>query len=177
MIVDAGIVVASVLVALAIVESGIIIKMIALAQGFQIMGSFISGLFFTSAFTTAPAIVALGEIARVSPIVAVAFFGALGAVVGDLIIFTFIRGRVATHVTNLIRMKKSGLKTTLSHHAAFYKWFTFFVGGVILASPLPDELGIGLMGFTNVSMRIFVPVSFAFNFAGIALIGLVANAV
>ena len=59
----------------------------------------------------------------------------------------------------------------------FFRWFTFFLGGIIIASPLPDELGIGLLGFSKMKVSWFVPVSFVFNFIGICLIGLVARAV
>ena len=53
----------------------------------------------------------------------------------------------------------------------------FLLGGLIIASPLPDELGISLFGFSKAKTSWFVPLSFTFNFIGIVLIGLVAQAV
>ena len=49
------------------------------------------------------------------------------------------------------------------------------MGGLIIASPFPDELGIGLLGFSKMRTRWFVLLSFTFNFIGIFLIGLVAK--
>lgn len=52
----------------------------------QIIISFIAGVFFTSVFTIAPAAVALVDIADAS-VMTVAFYGSLGALCGDLILF------------------------------------------------------------------------------------------
>ncbi|MBP9757924.1 MAG: hypothetical protein KBD06_04955, partial [Candidatus Pacebacteria bacterium] len=57
----------------------------------------------------------------------------------------------------------------------FFRYLTFFAGGVIIASPLPDELGISLLGLSRMREIHFVPLSFAFNFLGIFIIGLIAS--
>ena len=57
-----------------------------------------------------------------------------------------------------------------------FRRVSFFVGGLIIASPLPDELGISLFGFSKIKMSWFIPLSFIFNFIGIVLIGVVAQA-
>jgi len=57
----------------------------------------------------------------------------------------------------------------------FFRWITFFVGGFILASPLPDELGIAVLGFSKMRAKYFVLLSFVFNFLGIVLIGFTAR--
>src|SRR5262249_43219313 len=51
------------------------------------------------------------------------------------------------------------------------RWLSFFVGGLIIASPLPDELGIGLLGVARLRTAWFVLLSYAFNFLGILAIG------
>jgi hypothetical protein len=56
-----------------------------------------------------------------------------------------------------------------------FRWLTFFAGGLVIASPLPDELGISLLGLSRVRIRWFVVVSYAFNFLGILLIALAAR--
>ena len=56
-----------------------------------------------------------------------------------------------------------------------FRWLTFFAGGFIIASPLPDELGIALLGFSKLKTSLFVPLSFTFNFLGICLIGIAAS--
>lgn len=163
--------------AVLVVKTHAVEALLARTQDFEYIGSFIAGLFFTSIFTTAPAIVALGEISQTASLPQVAFFGAIGAVIGDVVLFTFIRDRFSDHLMELLAHKKEKRKIKIFHHLGLFKWFSFFMGGLIIASPLPDELGIGLLGFSKVNMKLFIPISFIFNFAGIVLIGLVANSI
>ena len=58
----------------------------------------------------------------------------------------------------------------------FFRWLTFLVGGLIIASPLPDELGISILGFSKMKVSWFIAISLVFNFIGILLIGVVARA-
>lgn len=145
-------------------------------QYMQLFGSFLAGIFFTSVFTTAPAIVTLGKLSLISPVLSVAFFGALGAVVGDLIIFRFIRDRFSEHVIELLGHQHIGKRLHALLKLKLFRWVSFFVGGLIIASPLPDEIGIGLMGFSKMKASWFILFSFFFNFWGILLIGLFARA-
>lgn len=57
-----------------------------------------------------------------------------------------------------------------------FRWVSFALGALIIASPLPDELGISLLGFSKMKTVWFVPVSYVFNGIGILLIGAVARA-
>ncbi len=172
---DIAIIAFSVFVAIALVKTQVLAKIFTSTQDFGIIGSFIAGMFFTSIFTISPAIVVLGEMARANSILLTAFFGALGAVVGDIIIFWFVRDRFSEHLINLVISKrdKSRLKGLIKFK--FFKWLTFLVGGLIIASPLPDELGISLLGFSKMRSSLFIPFSFFFNFLGILVIGLIAK--
>ena len=100
---DVLVIVMSVSVAAILVQTEVLANILASTQGLEFLGSFIAGLFFTSVFTTAPTIVTLGEIAEVNSILLVALFGAVGAVIGDLVIFRFVRDRFAEHVLELLR--------------------------------------------------------------------------
>ena len=164
-------------VAVLLIETNVLSNLLALTQEFQLLGSFIAGLFFTSIFTTAPAIVTLGEIARMHALVPTALCGAAGAVIGDLIIFRFIRDRFSEHVLELVGHRDVGRKMRAFFKLRLFRLLSLFVGGLIIASPLPDELGISLFGFSNIRTSWFIPLSFVFNFAGIVVIGLVARAV
>jgi hypothetical protein len=58
-----------------------------------------------------------------------------------------------------------------------FRLVSLFVGGLIIASPLPDELGISVWGFSKLKTAWFIPLSFFCNFVGILLIGAVARAI
>lgn len=172
---DLLIILISVFLAALLIKTQAIHSILATTREFEFIGSFIAGLFFTSIFTTAPAIVALGEISQVGSLISVAFFGACGAVIGDLIIFKFIRDRFSDHIMELVQHRKEGKRIKIKNNLHLFKWFSFFVGGLIIASPLPDELGVSFFGFSKMNLKWFIPTSFAFNLIGILLIGTVAN--
>lgn len=173
---DSLIIIFSILVAIILIKTHVLISLLQSTQNYELFGSFFAGLFFTSIFTTAPSIIALAEISQIQPIFYVAFFGALGALAGDLIIFQFVRDRLSEHLLGLMKHKIDGAKVTLKHHLKFLKWISFFIGGLIIASPLPDEIGIGLLGLSKMNMKWFIPVAFLGNFFGILMIALFANA-
>jgi hypothetical protein len=172
---DIGIVILSVLVALILVRTDILISVLTATQSMEYLGSFIAGVFFTSIFTTAPAMVTLGEIAQANGIAAVAFFGAIGAMVGDLLIFRFVKDRVSPHIAELLRERGVFRRTKKVCTTRLCRWLPLMIGGLILASPLPDELGVGFLGTLKTRVSVFLPLSFAFNFLGIVIIGLIAQ--
>jgi hypothetical protein len=133
------------------------------------VASFVAGMFFTSVFTIAPASVALGHIALHAPTHIVALWGACGAVCGDLILFYFIRDRFADDL-----MDSFGSTFTKhflsSFHVGFFKWMSPVLGALIIASPLPDEFGITLLGFSKTRTLALIPISFIGNILGIYLI-------
>jgi hypothetical protein len=136
--------------------------------GNEILVSFFSGIFFTSVFTIAPASIALVNVNGVS-IMTISFLGALGALCGDLILFFFIRDRFAKDVMD--SMKPSVLRHILNtFHLGFMKWISPILGALIIASPLPDEFGLALLGLSRTRISILIPVSFIMNFLGVYLL-------
>ena len=174
---DVAIIALSIEVAILLVKTQALSKILTSTQSLEFFGSFIAGMFFTSVFTTAPAIVTLGEIARANSLWLTAFFGAIGATIGDLVIFKFVKDRFSKHLLELI--KKEGGKNRLKFllKLKFFKWLTFLIGGLIIASPLPDELGISILGFSKMRQSLFIPFSFISNFIGITIIGIIARSI
>lgn len=171
---DAAIIMLSIVIALLLIQSGTIYSLLDASREFGHLGAFVSGMFFTSIFTTAPAIVTLGEISTRMGIVETALWAALGSVIGDMIIFRFVKDRISLHMFEILP-QKSGLKRfSKLFKLRFFRYLTFLVGGIIIASPLPDELGISLLGLSRMREVYFVPLSFVFNFVGILTIGLIA---
>src|SRR3989344_1460499 len=172
---DLALVVFSILMAVILAKTGVLQDFITSTKEVRFIGSFIAGIFFTSVFTTAPAIVALGEIAHANSVISTALLGGMGALVGDLVIYKFVRDRLSEHLGELIKHQGGGKRVRMLFRLKYFGWLTFLVGGFIIASPLPDELGVSLLGFSKMRMRFFIALSFGFNFIGIILIGLVAK--
>lgn len=137
--------------------------------------SVVAGSFFTSVFTTAPAIAALAKLSQHAPLYIVATFGALGAVCGDLFLIRFTRSRLVDDLLHHAISNKTQRRLE-KYRSGPIGWMTLALGAFIIASPLPDELGLMLMGFTVVRTLYLIPISFVMNFTGIVLIGLATAA-
>ena len=171
---DIAIIALSILVAVLLVRSNTISALLDASREFGHIGSFFAGMFFTSIFTTAPAIATLGEISLRMGVVETALWAAIGAVVGDMLIFRFVKDRMALHLLEILPHKRGSRRLAKLLKFRFFRYITFFVGGLIIASPLPDELGISLLGLSRMREVYFVPLSFVFNFIGIFTIGMIA---
>ncbi|OGZ52434.1 MAG: hypothetical protein A3B25_01955 [Candidatus Ryanbacteria bacterium RIFCSPLOWO2_01_FULL_48_26] len=157
-----------------LVQSNTLVNFLDATRDMQFLESFAGGLFFTSAFTTAPAIAFLGKIGQTNPIFLTALFGGLGALCGDLVLFSFVKDRFSNDLMALIG--KTG-SDRLRHifTSKLFRWFSPFVAALIIASPLPDELGIMLLGFSKTRALFFVLFSFTANFIGILAITAIAR--
>lgn len=171
---DTGIVVVSIAAAVMLAKTGTLEDIITATQGMRMVGSFVAGMLFVSVFTAAPATVALGEIAQVNSLLVTALVGGLGALAGDLVIFRFVRDRIAEDFGYILHATRSRQLAAL-FHAKLVRWMLPFLGAVIVASPLPDEIGVSLMGLSQLTVSRFIPLSFLLNSAGILLIGMVAQ--
>ncbi|HBD24959.1 MAG: hypothetical protein A2566_00645 [Candidatus Zambryskibacteria bacterium RIFOXYD1_FULL_40_13] len=174
---DIFVIAVSISFAIFLANTNFLVNVLTKTKELEVVGSFVAGMFFTSIFTTAPAIATLGEISQSYSVLLTALFGAMGAVLGDLIIFRFIRDRFSDHLTELVKHKGFKKRTRVLFHLKAFRWITFLLGGLILASPFPDEIAISIFGFLHVKTTWFIPISFVFNFVGIVLIGLVATAI
>ncbi|MFA5392160.1 MAG: hypothetical protein WC306_00490 [Candidatus Paceibacterota bacterium] len=171
---DLVIIAFSIVIAILMVKTGALKDLLISTQEIKFIGSFIAGIFFVFIFSVAPATVVLAEIAQSNSIFLVAFFGGIGALAGDLIIFRFMKDRVAEDFLQFIR--KTKFKKLISFfRLRFLKWLIPFIGALIIASPFPDELGLAMMGLSKMKTSLFIPLSFFLNFLGILAIGLIVT--
>lgn len=175
-IIDVTAIILSVFFAVWIVRSDIVVKSLEHAGSLKFMGSFVAGMFFTSVFTTVPATAAFIELSRLESPIVMAIFGGLGALFGDLIIFRFVKSRLSSDIQYLLALTNKQ-RINFIFNKKIFRWMTVFFGALIIASPLPDELGIALLGLTKIKEWHFALISFLLNGFGILIIGLIAGAV
>lgn len=168
---DIGMIITSIAVAYLLVEIRAFEGFLAASSGIKFLGSFVAGIFFTSIFTFALSTVTLAKIALSDNIWGVAFFGGLGAVIGDIVIFKFLRRGIAENIEELIKKRK---RLREIFRLRFFRFLITFLGAILIASPLPDEIGLTMMGVMKLKMRFLIPISFVLNFFGILIVGLVA---
>ena len=171
---DIIIIALGILITFLLVKIGAIDALVYSLRHYTIVASFLAGVFFTSTFTIAPASVALVNLAQQAPLPLVAAWGALGAMCGDLILFFFIRDRFAEDLKSAFSSRR--VKHILhSFHFGFLKWLAPILGALIIASPLPDEFGISLLGMSKIRTSLLLPISYVMNFIGVYLIVGFAN--
>lgn len=136
---------------------------------FGYIGAFIAGLLFVISFTATTGAVILFVLAeRLSPI-EMGLIAGLGAVVGDLTIFHFVKDNLIEEIKPLYdRFGGNHINHVL--HSRYFHWTLPVIGAIIIASPFPDEIGVSLMGISKMKTYQFLIVSFILNFIGIFLI-------
>lgn len=130
------------------------------------LGIFLSGVMFVSFFTAAPAIVLLAAFTQEYNIAVVATVAGLGAMLGDWLILRFAEDQIARELKPIARRLKLLSFINLLHRKKF-KPVTATVGAIVVASPLPDEAGIALLGLSHISTGQLLGVTYVLNAAGI----------
>src|SRR3989338_7198742 len=145
--------------------------------------TFLGGLLFSFGFTTPFAIGFFVEVAHeVNPFVAAPLAG-IGAFLADLIIFEIVRN--AFFEDELHRFRTTRIfrffYRALHHRGLTERLRTYILwsfAGIIIASPLPDEIGVSLLsGVTDIEERKFGVICYVFNTLGIFAMLMAARAI
>lgn len=138
--------------------------------GFGYIGAFIAGVFFVSTFTVATSALVLLILAETLSPLEIGLIAGLGAVVGDMTIFHFIKDNLTDEVEDVYNQvdKKRHLKKLF--HSRYFNWMMPVLGAVIIASPFPDELGVSLIGLSKMNTVKFIFLSYFLNSIGIFLV-------
>lgn len=133
------------------------------------IGAFFAGFLFVSTFTVSLGMVILLFLSETLNPIEIGLIAGLGAVLADLTIFQYIRSKSLideiTHFFNFF----GGNRISHLLHSKYFSWTLPVIGAIIIASPLPDELGIGLMGISKLKTHQFIILSFFLNSIGIML--------
>ncbi|MBU0998850.1 hypothetical protein KKG24_00870, partial [Patescibacteria group bacterium] len=133
------------------------------------LGVFLTGIFFVSTFTFVPASIVLFFLAREFNPFIIAIIAGLGAVFGDYLIFRFLKDKIFKELKPVFeKFRGSYLLQLLT--TPYFAWFKPVLGAIIIASPFPDEIGIGLMGLSKLKNWQFLLISFILNSVGILII-------
>lgn len=140
------------------------------------VGVFIAGILFVSLFTTIPAFFMLVGFHELNPL-AVAAIAGLGSMIGDYLILKYAEEQIAYELKPIAF--KFGIPQTIKYLQGRKSTLGLvrLMGALILASPLPDEIGIGLLGMGKLNKLTFLFLCYILNTAGILAILLVARAV
>lgn len=157
-------------------ESDIVQRTIQAIGNWGYPGAFIVGIFFASTFTIAPAMFTLYVLAENLNPYEVAIFAGLGGMFADFVIFKFLKN----HLFNELKPFFSKLGNTQIarvFRTPFFMFFVPFIGAFLVAyPPVPDELGVGMLGLSRLKTWQFMILSFVLNATGIFLVVSAAKA-
>ncbi|MCX6748916.1 MAG: hypothetical protein NT076_04900 [Candidatus Pacearchaeota archaeon] len=137
------------------------------------LGIFIAGLLIPFGFT-APISVGFFIVANPSNILLSAIIAGFGAMLGDLFIFNIIRFSFMNEfnkLENTHAAKKLNKIIEKDLGKKIKNYLLYIFAGIIIASPLPDELGvIMLAGLTKINQKILATTSFILHTLGILVL-------
>lgn len=142
---------------------------------FGYIGAFVGGLLFSSTFTVSIGAVILMVIAENHSPLEIALIAGLGGATCDLLILRLIKNKGMVEEIKHLFHYLGGDQISQLLHTKYFSWTLPVIGGLIIASPLPDELGVGLMGLTQLKTSYFFFISFIFNFVGMFLVATTGN--
>ncbi|KKR33741.1 MAG: hypothetical protein UT63_C0012G0020 [Candidatus Gottesmanbacteria bacterium GW2011_GWC2_39_8] len=133
------------------------------------IGAFFAGILFVSTYTVSIGALLLLILAEYLNPIEIALIAGIGAVLGDYTIFRLVKDNLVDELADIYN--KFGGKH-LSHllHTRYFSWTLPVIGALIIASPLPDEMGVGLMGISRMSTYKFLILSFILNSIGIFIV-------
>lgn len=152
-----------------ILDSAIVRASIDEVHSLGIFGILLGGAFYTSLFTTAPGIAILTSFTDIYSPVFIALVGAAGSVIGDIIILNFFEEKIAYELKPLAKklhfyrfMRRMRRKKERKRMVP--------LGMTAIAAPLPDEIGIALLGFSHMPIIRLLPLIYTLKFVGILLL-------
>lgn len=158
-----------------LVDSALFITVFRTLDSAGYVSGFIAGLFSVSFFTAAPALLLVIELAQHLDPLLLALLMALGSALGDWLILKFFEERIFTELRPLfIKWRLPRLKRRLDRPAT--RWILVLGGALFISTPLPDEIGLALMGISRYNRVKILIICFALNFAGAYAVIVAASA-
>jgi hypothetical protein len=137
---------------------------------FGYIGAFIAGILFVSTFTVATSALILLTLAETLSPIEIGLIAGLGAVVGDMLIFNLIKDNLANEIEDIYDQVDRDHHLKKLFHSKYFNWSLPVFGAIIIASPLPDEMGISLINLSKMNNLKFMLLSYILNSVGIFLI-------
>jgi len=134
------------------------------------VGIFISGILYVFSFTAPIATALILIFSTNNNFILLGLIAGIGSLVGDFLIFHFIRISFVDEIKEFSQHKIS-LFTLNKIPKIYQKYLAYTLGAIFIATPLPDEVGITILASSKeVKLKHFGIISYVLNTAGIFLI-------
>jgi hypothetical protein len=144
--------------------------MIGFLGEFGYLGAFLAGFLYAYSLTVPISVATLFLIAKHLNPTIIAVLGGIGAMTGDYLIFRFVRDRIIPETELLLKRFNVDISSIAAKYPKLVSRIAPLIAGIIIASPLPDEVGIALLGSVKYEVKKFLILTFSLNSAGIFII-------
>lgn len=163
-----AVILASIVIAVLILKSDFVENTVSNLGDFGFIGIFIAGIFYAYSFTLAPALATLILFAESFNPLVISLLGALGATLGNYLLFHLIRDELPGEAEKL--MEELEKEESIILKKLKYHWILPLAVAIIFVSPLPDELGVSLLGTAKFNPIKFILMVFFLHFVGLLAI-------
>lgn len=155
-------------------KTGVIYNLSHVLIGKGYIAAFLAGIMYAYGFAAPVGVAVLLSIADDVNIFIAACVGGIGSLISDLFIFNLIRESFADEFDKIKTTKSfNKIHELFKKHVSekLEKYILWLFAGILIASPLPDEIGVSLIsGFTKMKKTNFSIISFVLNTLGILVV-------
>jgi len=140
-------------------------------------GTFLAGLLYPYALTSAAGTGILLILAKEQNLLLAGVIAGIGALISDIILFLFVKHGFSDEVQKL--SKETVVRTIIRRIPDSVRVYLLAIfAGLLIASPLPTEIGIMLMtSIKNMSVKKFVIIVYILHASAIFIILLIGNTI
>ena len=136
------------------------------SETYGIIGAFVMGLLYPAGITTPASIAGFLILSQSMNPIVLALVGSMGAMVTSFMIFYFIRNKLFEYLHaftgKYMRSNMYIWRHRVNNHPHLKHLLPLFAG-ILVASPLPTEIAIGLFAALKFEMKKFLLYTFIFN--------------
>lgn len=134
------------------------------------IGTFIAGFFYAYSFTAAISTSLLLLMSKNQNTLIACVVAASGAILGDVVIFLFVKHTVYNEVYDILH-KKVLIKIIKRFPPVLSRYLIYGFCCLFVATPLPTEIGIGILAsMTKISIKKFSVIAYLLNIIVLFLI-------
>lgn len=155
-----------------LIESGLFRSVVDHILPLSLVAEVLAGVLYTSFLTAPVAVVMLIMLAADHHPVLVALLAGIGAMLGDLVMVKLFKDKTVKQINPLSYPLQKIVRVLKSFKLEF---LLPLLGAIVIASPLPDELGLMLFGASRLRYYELMILTYILNTAGMLVIVLPAN--
>lgn len=158
----------SIIVVFGLIQVPILQSFFTMYTRMKYAGALLAGGLFVSSFTVSIGSALLLEMMHTLTPLEIAIIAGYGSILADYLIFRTVRNSLGEEIADLF-FHSGGVRVAQFLRRNHLRWLHLLVGAIIIASPLPDEMGVALLGTSHMRPYQFLFLSFLLNVAGIYL--------